>query len=521
MGIKEIILAATFCLGIGIAPFTMAQSVTLTPVTGKVQSQIDGELIENLDIDCTNEPQGGTYDACLRIVHANVTVRNVRIRHTGTLNGLRCHFRGDGMRVENVDIVHVGVPKPNKDAWTATNGKVNIVIEGCNDVIVNKARVEGGAAGVYVLDATNVTLQFIQAKNMRGPFPAGQAVQFNKSPGSLLEDFSVFNDPDPTVSWPEDNISSYKSPNNVVRRGFIDGNNSTHGVGVMFETGSSNGLAEDVDTINMGNGAFTAWSTTGVDFVRTRWRDQICTDQGRGLPASGGQGWVFSGSATGGSVVQGEWWNKCWSINWNPGGAMLDFIEVDFTDIRQPLDLVMDWEAGSPTPTPTPSNNPPVAMFSDPLQGAEFDEGHDLQVTVAASDPDGIIQRVELYFDGNFVRQELVAPYFWQCSQDAILCNLAARGYHLTAKAFDNEGAETMTTVDIVVNLATPTPTPIPPSSDLEDRVAALEIIIAEFILAINDNATNIATNTGRIDGLEGDVAGIHIFLDNTFINAP
>ena len=96
--------------------------------------------------------------------------------------------------------------------------------------------------------------------------------------------------------WTEDNVSIYRSENCVVRRGLLDGNNSPTGVGVMFENVSS-GLVEDVDTIRQGNGSFSAWTSQNVIFRRTRARENICADQGRGKPSSGAQIWVGGGSS--------------------------------------------------------------------------------------------------------------------------------------------------------------------------------------------------------------------------------
>ena len=88
---------------------------------------------------------------------------------------------------------------------------------------------------------------------MRGPYPRGQLVQFDKSNDCLLEDFSVVNRPG--QSWVEDNISVYRSSKCVIRRGLVDGNDSPGGVGIMVEQSASREapvLIEHVDAIPPG-----------------------------------------------------------------------------------------------------------------------------------------------------------------------------------------------------------------------------------------------------------------------------
>ena len=51
---------------------------------------------------------------------------------------------------------------------------------------------------------------------MRGPFPRGQCVQFDKCNSSVLEDFSCENDLN--RSWTEDNVNVFESDNVTLRR---------------------------------------------------------------------------------------------------------------------------------------------------------------------------------------------------------------------------------------------------------------------------------------------------------------
>ncbi len=144
-------------------------------------------------------------------------------------------------------------------------------------------RLTRGSSGIYLVECPDSQLSFLEGHDFRGPFPRGQLVQWDKSNNGLLADFPVIN---PPGSWPEDNVNIYQSSNVTVRRGFIDGNNSPSGVGVIFDGGPSTGLVEDVDAVRMGNGCFSDYDGgEGVVFRRTRCRDNICGSQGRGVAA--------------------------------------------------------------------------------------------------------------------------------------------------------------------------------------------------------------------------------------------
>lgn len=97
-------------------------------------------------------------------------------------------------------------------------------------------------------------------------------------------------------------------------------------------------------------------------------------------------------------------------------------------------------------------NTPPTCSFTSPVNGATFSAAASISVTVNAADPDGLISKVDLYLNDVFVRTESAAPYQWNnTSQDVSLQNLAIGTYTLKAIATDNRGAETTSTVTIIV----------------------------------------------------------------------
>lgn len=256
----------------------------LTP-SGPVVVTADGQVVEHLRITSLS----GT---ALRVGgHKNVVLRNLDIRHQGG-PGISV-ANADDIRIENVAIEHTGAPASGQNPSSSLN---NIDCYLSQRPVVVNVRLTRGSSGIYLQQCPSSTLSHVEGHDFRGPFPRGQLVQWNASNDGTLEDFSVENG---TSSWPEDNVNMYKSLNMTVRRGLVDGNSSPSGVGVIFDGDTSSGLVEDVDAIRMGNGCFS--DIAGADgnvFRRTRCRDNLCTDQGRGKPGSNGLMWCGRSGAT-------------------------------------------------------------------------------------------------------------------------------------------------------------------------------------------------------------------------------
>ena len=95
-------------------------------------------------------------------------------------------------------------------------------------------------------------------------------------------------------------------------------------------------------------------------------------------------------------------------------------------------------------------NSVPEVSFASPADGASFDMGSLLSVTVNASDSDGSVDNVILSIDGAIVRQENASPYEWG-GADAALQNLAAGTYELSALATDDAGDSSESTITITI----------------------------------------------------------------------
>jgi len=307
-------------------------SCTLTD-SGPVEASSDGQVFELLRVTSTSGP------AVTVNGFSNVVIRNCEIRHAGG-SGIR-FGNAAGIRIENISVIHDGAPAAGQNP---SDGLNNIEGEFSSGVVITGVRLEKGSSGIYLLQCPGASLSFVEGHDFRGPFPRGQVVQFNHCDGAVLEDFS--SECPAATSWTEDNVSVYQSSNVTVRRGLVDGNNSPSGVGVMFELsggGSSGGLVEDVDAVRQGNGCFSGYPAFDVVFRRTRSRDNICSDQGRGAPLSGGLAWAGSPESSNLMIEDSSYFNLCAGLVWlEDVFTAVDLSEEDFT-LREPQRLSFCW----------------------------------------------------------------------------------------------------------------------------------------------------------------------------------
>jgi hypothetical protein len=288
----------------------------------------DRQVIEGLRIKATGRPAITVRNL------SNVTIRNVEIIHQGS-HGILCED-APGLIIENVSITNVASDMRSSE-------ENNIDCSRSDDLVIKNARLRGGSSGVFVLESSRPSLRFIEGHDFRGPEPRGQVVQFDKSPSCTLQDFSAINHP--SSSSTEDNVSIYYSDNCIVRRGLLQGNNGPWSVAVMFEN-SGNGLVEDVDTVAQGNGSFSAYPGHDVTFRRTRARDNICSDQGRGPPVSDGLVWAGSPDSRGLTIERSAYFNLCNpdAVVWDRASFnLIDIVEEDFVP-RHAIELVFAWE---------------------------------------------------------------------------------------------------------------------------------------------------------------------------------
>ncbi|MEM9885872.1 MAG: Ig-like domain-containing protein [Bacteroidota bacterium] len=140
------------------------------------------------------------------------------------------------------------------------------------------------------------------------------------------------------------------------------------------------------------------------------------------------------------------------------------------------------------------NNTPPTLSFITPTDGQMFVEGDNLNVEVSASDSDGTIAGVELFFDG--ISQGIqTGPFTWTIS------NLAGGTYDLRAVATDNDGATSEETITITVDSAAPN---IPPTLSF--------ITPTDGQIFLEGDNLNVQINASDSDGT---VVAVEFFYDN------
>jgi len=328
----------------------------------------------------------------------NVRIKHLLVEHPVGSVGIgfdRC----DGLVIEDVEVRAVGDDERRADGH-ARPGPCTIPNRDCDnihgknskDVFIHRVRVSGGSSGIELHGCTGATLRDIVARDVRGPYPRGQCVQFSNSHGAVLESFHCVNDV--AFSWPEDSISVWRSRDVSVRFGLIDGNNAPNGVGVMFENDdvhATGGSIADVDAIHMGDGCFSAYPASSLTMVRTRCGWNHCTGVGgRAAPSSGGMMWAAGDQPHGAQgqlvvsrevgVFSSSYWAACraglvqfWSQSHGSfGHKRADGAYVALPDVKQelftpraPITVTLCWEddsrVGPPpvTPPPPPTPRPP------------------------------------------------------------------------------------------------------------------------------------------------------------------
>lgn len=306
-------------IDLGIDPIDATTWTCTLTASGPIVVDTPGAIVENLDVTSDGS------SAAITIRADAVTVRDVRVRHQG---GTGIAIEGAaGVRIERVDVENTGAPTsgPNTDA-----DQNNIAALDAPSLVIQHVRLTRGSSGIYLQASPGSMLTEIEGHDFRGPFPRGQLVQWNASDDGLLDGFSVVND---AGSWPEDDVNAYHSVRVAIRNGLVDGNNSPSGVGVIFDEGASGSVAS-VDAVHMGNGCFSTYAGLGgSDFTYTRCRDNVCTDQGRGLPSSNALMWAANPDGTLTRLTRSSYWASCnGNVSWpNSSFAPLELTEQEFT----------------------------------------------------------------------------------------------------------------------------------------------------------------------------------------------
>jgi len=87
-----------------------------------------------------------------------------------------------------------------------------------------------------------------------------------------------------------------------------------------------------------------------------------------------------------------------------------------------------------------PDNVPPTVSITSPANGATYETPVAITITATAADPDGTITKVEFFKSGISLGEDTLAPY------ELVWSDVGIGTYSLTAVAYDNKGASTIST---------------------------------------------------------------------------
>lgn len=171
-----------------------------------------------------------------------------------TISGLRItNPNGNGITVKNSKNIRI----ENCEIGPCKGEAVSIYA--CDDVVVTKNRFEHIRTGVYALDSEGIQVSHNKCRNVQGPFPRGQMVQFDKVSGKGNRiNFNICENV-LGKSYAEDAVNLYKSngtaddPIQVIGNKIRGGGPSGSGGGIMTgDAGGSYILVKDNTLVDPG-----------------------------------------------------------------------------------------------------------------------------------------------------------------------------------------------------------------------------------------------------------------------------
>jgi hypothetical protein len=149
----------------------------------------------------------------------------------------------------------------------------------------------------------------------------------------------------------------------------------------------------------------------------------------------------------------------------------------------------------------TPANQIPTVSITAPSNNAVYTSPASVTITANANDADGAISKVEFYNGGTLLNSDNTAPYSYAWT------NIAAGTYMITAKAYDNVNASTMSlAVTIQVN--------VPPVNQLPSVS-----ITTPTNNAVYTSPANVAI-TANANDADGTISKVEFYNGSTLLTS-
>lgn len=152
--------------------------------------------------------------------------------------------------------------------------------------------------------------------------------------------------------------------------------------------------------------------------------------------------------------------------------------------------------------SPPTANTPPSINITSPTNGSNFLVGSTVTINANATDSDGTIDSVQFFVDGSYIGSDLTGPNPYTINWTAVL------GPHsLTARAWDNNGASTLSSA-ININV-----TSNPPPAVAITSPANGALFTAPAVVNISSTATD---PNGTVDSVQFFVNSVYVGSDIT-----
>ena len=147
----------------------------------------------------------------------------------------------------------------------------------CKNITIKDCYMESISTGVYAIESQGINVSYNKVKNVKGPFPRGQMVQFNEVSGE--NNVVSFNRCENILgeSYPEDIINMYKtngtadSPVKIIGNWIRGGGPSHTGGGIMLgDNGGSYLIAKNNILVNPGQYGMAISSGTNIQIINNK-----------------------------------------------------------------------------------------------------------------------------------------------------------------------------------------------------------------------------------------------------------
>ncbi|HEY9004276.1 MAG TPA: right-handed parallel beta-helix repeat-containing protein [Mucilaginibacter sp.] len=252
----------------GIAMSMAALSATLFIASCSKDAEVTPQTTQTTSVantaaaDFTSKSLATTYKASSAISYSGKS--NITISGLSITGGTYCIYLNN---CSNVTITNCHL---------ANASKYEVYLTGnCKNIYMNNCYVTGGVSGVHVENSSGIRINTNQFRNINGPFPGGNFVQFvNVSGGGNQINYNRCQD-DPGVGKPEDGLSVYQSnglPGDSIQvignwiRGGQYYNTSGGGAGIVLgDVGGSYQVARNNYVVN---GGFVGMQVQGGTHIK-------------------------------------------------------------------------------------------------------------------------------------------------------------------------------------------------------------------------------------------------------------